>query len=81
MSTIEGTPPTPPPPAEADNPRKLRRSRSNRWLGGVAGGLAEYFGLHPAVYSVLFVALAFAGGTGILLYIVALLVMSDEGAE
>ena len=80
MSTIDRTPPAPP-PAAADEPKKLRRSRSNRWLGGVAGGLAEYFGLHPAVYRVLFIALAFAGGTGILLYLAALLVMPDEGAE
>ena len=81
MSTIEGTPTPPPPSDAAEEPRKLRRSRSNRWIAGVSGGLAEYFGLNAAVYRVLFVALAFAGGTGILLYLAALLVMPDEGED
>jgi phage shock protein PspC (stress-responsive transcriptional regulator) len=80
MSSTEGSPVDPPATAE-DDVKKLRRSRKNRWVAGVSGGLAEYFGLHPAIYRVLFVALAFAGGTGILLYIAAALVMPDEGRD
>ena len=79
MSTVEPTPPAPPP--EPEPVRRIQRSRSNRWLLGVSGGLAEYFGLHPAIYRVLFVALAFAGGTGIFLYLALALVMPDENAE
>jgi phage shock protein PspC (stress-responsive transcriptional regulator) len=74
----------PPPPAVEPGPeqvRRIQRSRSNRWILGVSGGLAEYFGLHPAIYRVLFVALAFAGGTGIFLYLALALVMPDENAE
>ena len=81
MSTMEGTPTEPPAPPEADDVRKLHRSGSNRWIAGVCGGLAEYFGLHAAIYRVLFVALAFAGGTGILLYLAAALVMPAEGRD
>ena len=78
MSSVEHTPT----PADGGaEPRRLQRSRSNRWIAGVAGGLSEYFGLHQAVYRVLFVALAFAGGTGILLYLAAALVMPDETAQ
>jgi phage shock protein PspC (stress-responsive transcriptional regulator) len=81
MSTIEGTPPAPPPAEEPAEVPKLRRRRTNRWVAGVSSGLADYFGLHPAVYRVLFVALAFAGGTGILLYFAAALVMPVEGED
>lgn len=61
--------------APPDDEKRLRRSRDDRWIAGVAGGLADYFGLSAAVYRVLFVALAFAGGTGILLYVAIALVM------
>ena len=79
MSTVDPTPPAP--PAGPDPVRRIQRSRSNRWIFGVSGGLSEYFGLHPAIYRVLFVALAFAGGTGIFLYLALALVMPDENAE
>ncbi len=78
MTTIDPTQPAPPGPEPV---RRMQRSRSNRWIVGVAGGLAEYFGLHPAVYRVLFVALAFAGGAGIFLYAALALVMPDEDAQ
>jgi len=65
----------------AAEPRRLTRSRENRWLGGVSGGLGEYFDLNPLVYRIAFAALALAGGTGILLYVAAWLVIPDEGAE
>ena len=80
MSSTEHTPDDPAATAD-DGAKKLRRSGTNRWITGVSGGLAEYFGLHPAIYRVLFVALAFAGGTGILLYIAAALVMPAEGRD
>ena len=79
MSSVEQTPPVPPPTPEPV--RRIQRSRSNRWILGVSGGLAEYFGLHPAIYRILLVALAFAGGTGIFLYVALALVMPDENAE
>ena len=85
MSTVDPIPPTPPappaPPAEPEPVRRISRSRTNRWILGISGGLAEYFGLHPAIYRVLFIALAFAGGTGIFLYLALALVMPDENAE
>jgi phage shock protein PspC (stress-responsive transcriptional regulator)/predicted membrane protein len=59
----------------------LRRSRSNRMLAGVAGGLGAYFELHPAVFRVSFVVLTLMGGAGILIYLAAALVMPDEGKE
>jgi phage shock protein PspC (stress-responsive transcriptional regulator) len=59
--------------------RLLQRSRSDRMVAGVAGGLARYFEIHPAVFRVGFVVLTLLGGAGILIYAVAALVMPDEG--
>lgn len=66
-------PPSPPagPPARP----QLRRSRTDKILGGVNGGLAEYSGIDPLLWRVGFVALAFAGGTGILVYLLLWLLM------
>jgi phage shock protein PspC (stress-responsive transcriptional regulator) len=57
------------------------RPRDGRWLGGVAAGLGRYFDLSPTIYRIAFVALSLAGGTGILLYIAAWLVVPEEGSE
>ena len=61
--------------------KRLERSRSDRMLAGVCGGLARYFGIHPAFYRVGFVVLALIGGAGILIYLAAALVIPDEGKE
>jgi phage shock protein PspC (stress-responsive transcriptional regulator) len=61
--------------------RQLRRSRSDRTLAGVCGGLAAYFEIHPAVFRVSFVVLTLMGGAGILIYLVAALVLPDEGKQ
>ena len=59
-------------------PRRLVRVDEGRWLGGVAAGLGRYFDVNPLVYRIAFAALALAGGTGLLLYIAAYLVMPGE---
>jgi phage shock protein PspC (stress-responsive transcriptional regulator) len=61
--------------------RRLERSRSDRMLAGVSGGLARYFEIHPAVFRVGFVVLTLLGGAGILIYLAAALVMPDEGKQ
>ena len=62
-------------------PRRLTRPQEDRWLGGVAAGLGAYFDLSPTIYRIAFVALALAGGTGVLLYLAAWLVIPAEGAD
>lgn len=66
---------------ESHETKRLRRSRSNRMLAGVCGGLAEYFEIHPAVFRVAFVVIALLPGAGILIYLAAVLVIPDEGRE
>jgi phage shock protein PspC (stress-responsive transcriptional regulator) len=61
--------------------KRLERSRSDRMLAGVCGGLARYFDIHPAFYRVGFVVLTLLGGAGIVIYAAAALVMPDEGKE
>src|SRR2546428_2191153 len=49
--------------------RRLYRCRENRVLAGVAGGMAEFFGLDPSLVRVLWFLSIFFGGFSILLYI------------
>ena len=61
--------------------KRLERSRSDRMLAGVSGGLARYFDIHPAFYRVGFVVLTLIGGAGVIIYLAAALVIPDEGEE
>jgi phage shock protein PspC (stress-responsive transcriptional regulator) len=61
--------------------KRLERSRSDRMLAGVSGGLARYFDMHPAFFRVGFVVLTLIGGAGIIIYLAAALVIPDEGRE
>lgn len=49
---------------------RFRRSQSDRWLGGICGGLGASTGLESWIWRVLFTLLLFLGGTGLLLYVV-----------
>ena len=59
--------------------RKLRRSRSNRIIAGVCGGLAEFFGLSSFWFRLLFIILALPGGLpGIVPYLILWLIVPLE---
>lgn len=82
----QGEPP-PPPAAEAPTqplgpePRRLLRSRSNRVIGGVCGGLGRYFNVDPILFRIGAIALALVGGAGLLLYLAALLLIPSESSD
>lgn len=57
---------------------RLYRSRSDRMLFGVAGGMAEWLDLDPSVVRLVWALLILAGGIGLLLYIVAAIVVPEE---
>jgi phage shock protein C len=58
--------------------RKLYRSETKRMLGGVCGGLSDYFGVDATIVRVLFLLLCFVGGAGILLYPALWIVVPTE---
>ncbi|MGH8159442.1 MAG: PspC domain-containing protein [Rhodanobacter sp.] len=57
--------------------KRLCRSRSNRTLAGVCGGIAEYYGWDPTLVRVAWIVLTLLGGSGILLYLIMWLVMPE----
>lgn len=59
--------------------KKLYRSKTNRHVGGVCGGLAEYFNIDPLVVRLGMVVLALLSGPiGIIIYIIMWLVVPEE---
>lgn len=57
---------------------RFRRSRSDRWLGGVCGGLAVSTGAESWIWRLLFTLLLFAGGAGLILYVVLWIIVPAE---
>lgn len=70
--------PSGPPRPEPTDLGSLRRSRNDRHIAGVAGGLARHLGIDPIIIRVAFVVLAFFGGAGVLLYVGAWLLVPEE---
>lgn len=58
--------------------KRLYRSQHDRMLGGVAAGIAEYFGIDPTLVRLGWVLLVLLGGTGILLYFIAWIIVPVE---
>ncbi len=59
--------------------KRLKRSRSNRMICGVCGGLGEYLNVDPRVIRFVCLFFAFAGlGSGALAYIIAAIIMPEE---
>jgi len=58
--------------------KRLYRSRSDRKIAGVCGGLAAYFGIDPVIPRLVWVVFALAAGMGVLAYIVCWLVVPQE---
>jgi phage shock protein C len=60
-------------------PKKLYRSRDNRMIAGVCGGLAEYFNVDPVIMRIIFFILLLPGGLpGLLPYIVLWIVVPEK---
>ena len=84
MSPYPGTdrPPTGGAPAGFVPPRPpLRRSSDDRYIAGVAGGVAHWLGVDPTLVRVLFVLLALAGGIGGPLYLAAWAIVPEDGGD
>jgi phage shock protein C len=61
-----------------DATRKLYRSKTDRVLAGVCGGLAQYFNVDATLIRVLFVLLAVLGGSGLVLYVAMWIIVPNQ---
>lgn len=63
----------------ATSPRRLTRSRSNRKIAGVCGGIAEYFGWDPTLVRVVYVlaSIVSVAFPGLMVYLLLWLIMPE----
>ncbi len=60
-------------------PKKLRRSTSDKMLGGVLAGVGEYLGVDPTVVRVLYALASIASaGLGVIVYIILMLIVPER---
>ena len=57
--------------------KELRKSRTNKKIAGVCGGIGEYFGVDPTIIRLGFVALSFMFGGGLFVYVLAAIIMPE----
>ena len=62
----------------AEGTKRLTRSRTERWLGGVCGGIGNYFNTDPTVIRIIFVLAALILGGGVLIYLILWLIIPLE---
>ena len=60
------------------NEKKLYKSSTDKKLAGVCGGLAEYFNIDSTLVRLGWVVLSLLGGSGLLAYIIAAIIMPDR---
>lgn len=58
--------------------RRLYRSREDRWIAGVCGGLGRFFGIDPMPLRIAFIILSLWEGVGVLIYLIMLLIVPEE---
>ncbi len=61
------------------NGKRLYRSREGRLVAGVCAGLGDYFGIDATIVRLIFVAFTVFAGMGVLLYVVAWLIIPEQG--
>ena len=61
--------------------KKLYRSRDERMIAGVCGGLGEYFSIDPTLFRLLFIVAALFGGPGIIAYLIFMIIVPQEPFE
>ena len=59
------------------NDKRLYRSTTDRMIGGVCGGLAEFFNIDPTIVRLIFVILLLTGSAGFWIYLILLVVVPE----
>jgi phage shock protein C len=57
---------------------KLYLSDTNKKIGGVCGGLGEYFGVDPTLIRLIWILLIFLAGTGLIAYFIAWIIIPQR---
>lgn len=58
--------------------KKLYKSRRDKKIDGVCAGIAHYLNLDPTIIRLLWIILSLAGGSGVLAYIICMIIMPVE---
>ena len=58
---------------------RITKSKTDKVIDGVCGGLAEYFGIDSVLVRLVFVVLLFFNGLGLMLYIILVIIMPGDG--
>jgi phage shock protein C len=61
--------------------KKLYRSTNDYMIGGVCGGVAEYFEIDSIIIRIIFIILSLAGGGGLIVYVLMLLLLPAKGGK
>jgi phage shock protein PspC (stress-responsive transcriptional regulator) len=57
--------------------KRLYRSRTDRKIAGICGGLGDYFGVDPVIFRIIWVLLLLGAGSGLLAYVIFWLIVPE----
>lgn len=60
--------------------KRLYKSSTNKMIAGVCAGIAEYFNIDPTIVRLAWVAFCALGGSGVIAYIIAAIIIPEENA-
>ena len=64
--------------SETSMKKRLYKSRTEKTLGGVCGGIAQYFDIDPTIVRLAWLIAVFCGGGGLIAYLIAYIVIPKE---
>lgn len=79
MTTNDESANVPADPGPVRSYKQIHRSREDRIVSGLSGGLGRYLNIDPVIVRILFVVLTLFGGSGIVLYLIGWVAIPDEG--
>ena len=62
----------------SNDSKKLYRSTDDRWLGGVCGGLGQYFNMDAIIIRIIFIILGLIGLGGVILYVILWIIIPEQ---
>jgi phage shock protein C len=66
---------------EENEIKKLYRSKEDRYVAGLAGGLGDYFHMDANIWRIIFIVLTFTGGVGLILYLIGFVIVPENPSQ